>query len=429
MNFNLNKIKYSFGLLIYLISTRSYFFLIRCLSPFHKRAKALWLGQKSALNAMRNNATENPQPSIWLHVSSLGEYEQGKPILEALKKRYPSYRIVITFFSPSGYQARYKNELADATYYLPFESAKIAADLVQIINPILVIFVKYDLWYNYLKALQSKGIPVILIAALFRENQRFFKKNAVFQRNLLNYFNFIFCQDQNSGNLLEKFGFNNYLISGDTRYDRVSQHLTQTIKIKEIEAFKNKHFLVLVGSSYSIEEQLLSDSDTALGSNRKLIIAPHFTDASRVNEILKRFEPNAVSLKDLLENPEQNSHKKVLVIDRIGWLANLYQYADAAFIGGGYKENGLHNILEAATFGMPICFGPKIERFPEAKEMVSLKLANLILSKEDLKNWLTFHENNSAATANQSLKCRQWIQSKTGATQIIINWIKVRILP
>jgi 3-deoxy-D-manno-octulosonic-acid transferase len=158
------------------------------------------------------------------------------------------------------------------------------------------------------------------------------------------------------------------------------------------------------------------------------LTSPHFTDTTRVSEIKNRFEPNAVTLKDLLENPALHAHKKVLIIDRIGWLANLYQYADVAFIGGGFKDNGLHNILEAATFGMPICFGPKIDRFPEAKEMVSLKLASVINNENDLKTWLTFHENNTAESANQSLKCRQWIQSKTGATQTILNWIQIHLL-
>jgi len=428
MNFNLNSIRYTFGFLIYLVSTRSYFLLIRFLSPFHSRANDLWIGQKNALPKMQNEASEKSEPAIWFHVSSLGEYEQGKPILEALKKKYPTYRIIVTFFSPSGYNARHKNELADATFYLPFESKKIAYQVIQAINPVLVVFVKYDFWFNYLDALKSKKIPVILIAALFRTNQRFFKKNALFQRKLLGHFNFIFCQNQASASLLEKFGFNNQLVSGDTRYDRVTQHLTQAINIREIEAFKNKNFLILAGSSYKLEEQLLPNSLSEIGSNRKLIIAPHFTDAARISEIIHRFEPNAVTLKNLLENPTLHAHKKVLVIDRIGWLANLYQYADVAIIGGGFKENGLHNILEAATFGMPICFGPKIDRFPEAKEMVSLQLANIINTKTDLKKWLTFHEINVAQSASQSLNCRQWIQSKTGATQIILNWIQVQQL-
>ncbi len=427
MNFNLDKIRYTFGFLLYWFSTRFYFLIVNALSPFHSRAKALWFGQKDALVAMKNEAIEKPQPSIWFHVSSLGEYEQGKPILEALKKKYPNYRFVITFFSPSGYNARHNNELTDATYFLPFESPKIAAEVIKIINPILVVFVKYDFWHDYLKALNSRKIPVILIAALFRPNQRFFKKNALFQRNLLSHFNFIFCQDQNSGKLLEKIGFHNFLVSGDTRYDRVTQHLTQAISIKEIESFKNKQFLMLAGSTYNFEEQLLYTSEAILGSNRKLIIAPHFTDATRVSEIKNRFEPNAVTLKDLLENPALHAQKKVLIIDRIGWLANLYQYADVAFIGGGFKENGLHNILEAATFGMPICFGPKLDRFPEAKEMVSLNLASIINNENDLKTWLTFHENNTDESANQSLKCRQWIQSKTGATQTILNWIQIHL--
>lgn len=418
--------RYSLGYFIYFISTRSYFFIIRCLAPFHKRAKQLWYGQQSALKQMLSEASENPSPSIWFHVSSLGEFEQGKPIMEALKKKYPSYRLIVTFFSPSGYEARSKNSIADATYYLPFESKSVAIKVVQLLNPSLVIFVKYDLWFNYLQALKSKKIPTILISALFRENQRFFKANALFQRSLLQHFNFIFCQNKASTELLNSIQFTNHLVSGDTRYDRVSQHLTQAVKIPEIDLFKNNQFLLLAGSSYAIEEALLLKAN-AFGSNRKLIIAPHFTAPARVNEILMRFEPNAVTLTDLLENPDAHSNKKVLIIDRIGWLANLYQYADAAFIGGGFKENGLHNILEAASFGMPICFGPKINRFPEASEMVSMELATVVNNEIELTNWINYFETENAARANKSLSARQWIQSKTGAFQIILNWIQIHI--
>ncbi len=425
MNFNLNKINYHLGYLIYTLSTRFYFFIVRCLSPFHQRAADLWNGQKQSLKNILEDAKDNSKPSIWFHVSSLGEFEQGKPVLEALKRKYPSYRLIVTFFSPSGYNARHKNDLTDAVYYLPFESKKIAQQVVAAFNPSLAVFVKYDLWYHYLQALQSAKTPTLLLSALFRPNQRYFKPNAPFQRNLLQKFTFIFCQNQASAELLNAIHYHQHLVSGDTRFDRVTQHLNQTIPVQVIDQFKKSNFLLLIGSSYAIEEQMLAE--VAIGSNLKLIIAPHFTDNQRVEEIINRFEPNAVSLQDFLENPEAHDHKKVLVIDRIGWLANLYQYADLAMIGGGFKENGLHNILEAASFGMPICFGPKINRFPEAIEMVSVKLATTIENALQLKDWIEFYENNEVDRATQSLKCRQWIQSKTGATQMILNWIQIHI--
>ncbi len=427
MNFNLDKISFVFGQLIYLLSTRAYFLLLRCLAPFHQRAAALWNGQKNALSAMQADSANSHLNSIWFHVSSLGEFEQGKPIMEALQKKHPNYKLVVTFFSPSGYLARKENDLTRNVYYLPFESKTIAQKVIACLNPKIAVFVKYDLWYQYLDALKKQDIPVILISASFRPKQRFFKKNATFQRNLLKYFNFIFCQNQTSVDLLNSIGYTQCMVSGDTRFDRVSQHIEQAISIPVIEAFKDNNFLLLTGSSYSIEEQLLIEANAPFGSNRKLIIAPHFTTASRINEILTRFEPNSVSLTDLLANPAAHNDKKVLVIDRIGWLANLYQYADIAFIGGGFKENGLHNILEAASFGMPICFGPKIGRFPEAKEMVSLDLAQTVNDSKALKAWIDFYEMEAIIMANKSLNSRQWIQSKRGATQIILNWIQIHI--
>jgi 3-deoxy-D-manno-octulosonic-acid transferase len=425
MNFNLNKINYLLGYFIYTLSTKFYFLIVRSISPFNTRARDLWKGQKQSLAKILEVAKDNAKPSIWFHVSSLGEFEQGKPVLEALKRKYPSYKLIVTFFSPSGYNARRKNDITDEVYYLPFESAKTAQQIVTAFNPTLAVFVKYDLWYHYLKTLRENNIPTLLISALFRPRQRYFKPNAPFQRSLLEQFTFIFCQNQSSAELLNSINYSKHLVSGDTRFDRVTQNLNQAIPVQIIDQFKKDNFLLLIGSSYHIEEQMLAEA--SIGSNRKIIIAPHFTNNQRIEEIVNRFEPNAVSLQDFLETPDAHEHKKVLVIDRIGWLANLYQYADLAFIGGGFKENGLHNILEPASFGMPICFGPKINRFPEAKEMVSLKLASTIENAQQLSDWIEFYENNEVDRATQSLKCRQWIQSKTGATQMILNWIQIHI--
>lgn len=411
----------------YSLSTQSFFLIAKLISPFNGRAKLLVNGQKNLIQTIIEKESSLSQSSIWFHVSSLGEFEQGKPLMEALKKNYPQYRLVVTFFSPSGYQNKKNDAVADAIYFLPFENKKNASLLVKLLKPKLAIWVKYDLWFHYLHALKKAKIPTLLIAALFRPSQRFFKTNAPFQKSLLFHFNAIFCQNENSINLLKQIHYKPAILSGDTRYDRVTETLKGANNLKEIEVFKGNKLLLVVGSSYLQEEEIILNSKIHLNPNLKIIIAPHFTTEKRIKEIKDRFGESSISLSEYVGNEHQFHQKRVLIIDKIGLLSRIYKHADFAFIGGGYWENGLHNILEAACFGMPICFGPKISRFPEAMELSELKLCQLIRFQSEFDNWVKEMLNQSDKRKILSEKTQQWVQQKTGATKIVLDWIEKEI--
>jgi 3-deoxy-D-manno-octulosonic-acid transferase len=411
----------------YSLTTQSFFLIAKLISPFNLRAKLLIKGQKKLVQTILEKESKLSSHSIWFHVSSLGEFEQGKPVMEALKKAYPQYRLVVTFFSPSGYENKKTDPLPDAVYYLPFENKKNATLLVKILKPKLAIWVKYDLWFHYLHALKVANIPTLLIAALFRPQQRFFKPNAPFQRSLLFHFNAIFCQNENSVNLLKQIQFQLGILSGDTRYDRVSETVKQASNLAAIEQFKGSKLLLVLGSSYAQEEEIIFNSNLHQNPNLKIIIAPHFTSEKRINEIKNRFGETAISLSEFEGNEVQFNEKNILIINQIGLLSRIYKHADFAFIGGGYWENGLHNILEAACFGMPICFGPKIARFPEAIELSELQLCKLIRYQSEFDNWIKELLTQLEKRKTISDKTRTWVQQKTGATQIVLNWIEKEI--
>lgn len=409
------------GYWLYQISTSCYFLLVKLLSPFNQRAKQLTHAQNSALKSIREKLPlQNQTPSIWFHVSSLGEYEQGKPIMEALKKAYPQYKLLVTFFSPSGYEARKKDTLPDGVYYLPFENKANAYELISRFNPVMAFWVKYDFWFHYLYALKQQNIPVYLIAALFRPNQRFFKPGQTFQREILATFTTIFCQNQSSLQLLQSIGYTNGIISGDTRFDRVSKLLTEAAEIPLIKEFKQNSLLLIAGSSYKIEEQLLLQADILSFENVKLIIAPHFTDPKRIEEIQATFQDQCTTYT-ALENGFGSAKARVLIIDRIGLLARAYRYADLAFIGGGFWENGLHNTLEAVTFGMPVCYGPKLNRFPEAQALINQSLGTIVEDKESLKKWLSTYIQNTPGRLQIAEQSREWVRQQTGATSVVLS--------
>jgi 3-deoxy-D-manno-octulosonic-acid transferase len=411
----------------YSLTTQSFFLIAKWISPFNNRAKLLVNGQNNLIQTILENESKSSKSSIWFHVSSLGEFEQGKPVIEALKKAYPQYRLVVTFFSPSGYENKKNDPLPDAVYYLPFENKKNAALVIKTLKPKLAIWVKYDLWFHYLHALKMANTPTLLIAALFRPKQRFFKPNAPFQRSLLFHFNAIFCQNENSVELLKQIKFQPSILSGDTRYDRVAETVKRASNLASIEQFKENKQLLVLGSSYAQEEEIIFNSNLHQTPNLKIIIAPHFPSEKRIKEIKKRFGETAISLSEYEGNAPQFHAKNILIIDQIGLLSRIYKYADFAFIGGGYWENGLHNILEAACFGMPICFGPKIGRFPEAIELSELQLCKRIRYQSEFDNWikelLTQREKRKTISENT----RTWVQQKTGATQVVLNWIEKEI--
>ncbi|MCF8254001.1 MAG: hypothetical protein K9I36_00810 [Bacteroidia bacterium] len=410
------------GKLLYSIGTNSYFTLVKAISPFNIRANKLCKGQVGLNQKIAENEAKFTEKSIWFHVSSLGEFEQGKPVMEALKKSYPQYRLVATFFSPSGYESKLNDSICDAVYYLPFESKTNADWLIETLKPAMAFWVKYDFWYYYLQALENKKIPVFLLAAQFRSNQIFFKPIGAFHQEMLHYFSFIFNQNQHSEDLLKTIGIKQQMVTGDNRYDRVIQ-ITQSLgDIPYINEFKQQELTIVAGSSYVNEETFLAKALIGLNLKCKLIIAPHFVEDERIASIEKIFEGKCIRYSQLnTSTPLQNF--QVLILDGMGLLARTYRYADAAFIGGGYWENGLHNSLEAAAFGMPLAFGPKINRFPEAKELVQTEIATIINQQTDFDNWITKVLNDENYRNSVSEKSRNFVNQNKGATEKVMNKI------
>jgi 3-deoxy-D-manno-octulosonic-acid transferase len=284
----------------------------------------------------------------------------------------------------------------------------------------MAFWVKYEFWFHYLNQLSIKKIPVYLIAAQFRPNQIFFKPFAFFHHRILHLFNFIFCQTHVSESLLDKIGMNKHIFTGDNRYDRVIQNTQNFQEIKTIHAFKNNQLTLIAGSSYAIEEQMIAYALQQQNKRLKCIIAPHFVGEERIQEIQKLFGAKAIRYSLIMEHTQVENFQ-VLIIDQIGLLSRLYRYGELAFIGGGFWENGLHNSLEAAAFGMPIAFGPKLRRFPEAQDLVQLGFATTIQHKEDFSQWLSNYMNNEHERLSIAKNCRQFVFSNKGATEKVMQ--------
>ncbi len=395
-------------------------FLLGLVSIFHNKAK-LWIeGRKNLLQKIENQL-ENDSFRIWIHASSLGEFEQGRPIIEELKKDFPDCKIVITFFSPSGYEIQKNYELADYVFYMPLDTKRNACKFVELINPNLAIFVKYEFWYNHLKALHDRKIPTILISAIFRPDQAFFKWYGKWYRKMLYMFTYFFVQNEESKNLLEKSGINTVSISGDTRLDRVCNIASNAKPIPIIQKFCENHTTVIFGSSWKADEELFFDFINKQSEGIKFIIAPHEIDESNIERILSNIKIPAQRYSQIKGDYKHDAD--VLIIDNIGMLSSVYQYGSIACIGGGFGS-GIHNILEAATFGLPVIFGPNYHKFKEAIDLINLKGAFEINNKADAELALKRLLENKELLENTSTICKNYVENAKGATQIIMSYIK-----
>lgn len=403
----------------YTILIRLYSLIAGFAGLFSSKAKLWSNGRKNLLNKIKSEVLPFDGKTIWIHSASLGEFEQGRPLIEEIKNNYHQVRIIITFFSPSGYEIRKDYALADHVYYLPADTPSNAHDFLSIIKPDISIFIKYEFWYNYLNELDKLKIPVVFISAIFRPQQVFFKFYGSWFLNHLKKANHFFVQNEDSKNLLENAGIAQVSISGDTRFDRVVS-IAQNVKPnKLVEHFKGDHSLFLAGSTWPEDEKHLS-SLVEHFPNTKFIIAPHIIDAAHISQIQQLF-PNSIKYsKATISNV---SAFQVLIIDNMGMLSSLYQYANFALIGGGFGA-GIHNTLEAATFGMPIFIGPNYYKFQEAKDLIDDEVVFVFENTEQLFSKL--NKLNSDTTRYQSVveSSKRYVQSKTGATEMILNTVK-----
>jgi 3-deoxy-D-manno-octulosonic-acid transferase len=358
---------------LYNISIYLYSFIIHFASFLNTKAR-LWINGRKDIFSRISEAVEN-EPSgetrkiAWFHCASLGEFEQGKPVIEAFRSRFPGYKIFLTFFSPSGYEVRKNYKDADYIFYLPADTKHNAERFISLVNPQIVFFIKYEYWYNYLRNLYQKKIPFYIISAIFRPGQHFFKWYGSWFRDQIKQVNWFFLQDHESATLLLKIGINTFSITGDTRFDRVYAIARQVHSYPLIEKFCGDSQVILAGSSWAEDEEILFPMMNKSGSSLRFIIAPHETHPARISSLISRLKIPALRYSEA--NSENIHDFRVLIIDCIGILAHLYQYPFIAYIGGGFGS-GIHNILEAAAFGVPVVFGPNYKKFREARDLISL---------------------------------------------------------
>ena len=354
---------------IYNLIAHTTWILLKIIAIFSPKIKLFIRGRKETFRNLEN-AISKTDEVIWMHAASLGEFEQGLPIIERLKKEFPSYKILVTFFSPSGFEVKKNSSAADIVTYLPIDTKENAKRMVELVNPRLVIFVKYEIWPNLLNELKSKTIPTVLISALFKKNHIYFKSYGSFMRKSLNNFTHVFVQDQKSKKRLESIHIKNTSISGDTRLDRVSEILTQNNTLSFMENFKKDQPCFIAGSTWKEDESILVEYINKASKNLKFVIAPHTIDNHKILGLAASIKKKTAIYSKSEEHTLSDC--EVLIIDTIGMLTKIYSYADIAYVGGGFAT-GLHNTLEPAVFGIPVLIGPNYTGFKEAEDLVALK--------------------------------------------------------
>ena len=407
--------------LIYNISILLYLQAIRIASLFNAKAK-LWIDGRNN-QEIRIKNQESQSEIIWFHCASLGEFEQARPLIEAIKQNPESQilnsksTIVLTFFSPSGYEIRKNYQYADYVFYLPIDTPANAEKFIEAINPALVFFVKYEFWFNYLQQLKRRNISTYLVSGIFIENHYFFKWYSAWFRRQLNCFTHFFLQDEKSCELLKAIGYKNITLSGDTRFDRVMDIAKNVKSFTLTEHFKQGKNILIAGSTWKEDEEIIS---TFKSGNFKLIIAPHEIDENHINSIIGLFKNSSI-VRYSKANEENIKSADVLIIDNIGMLSSLYQYGTIAYIGGGFGK-GIHNILEAATFGLPVIFGTNYQKFNEAKELIHLGGAFSIADYHEFDKTMQLLSD-KVVLQTASYISKNYIQGRVGATDIILKSI------
>ncbi len=401
---------YNLGLILYVG-------IIRLVAPRHRKAR-LWLeGRKELFRRMRE--TIDPQARIvWVHVASLGEFEQGRPIIERIRRDYPEYKILLTFFSPSGYEIRKNYAGADYIFYLPIDTPGNARRFLDAAHPEIAVFVKYEYWLNLLRELRRRSVRTFVVSAIFRPGSIFFRPYGGLWRQALESFEVLFVQNEESKKLLGEIGFDNVLVAGDTRFDRVAEIARNARRIELIDRFRGNDRLFVAGSTWGPDEELLiplmNDNPDV-----KFIVAPHEMDEGRIARLMKETRGGAVRYTQCTDTTSFEG-TQLLILDTVGLLASVYGYASWSYIGGGFGV-GIHNTLEAATFGLPVAFGPKYEKFKEARDLVTLGAARSVTSYEELGAWFAPLHDDETVLRDTSRIAKDYTTRHQGATDIFIR--------
>lgn len=416
---------YQIPIFIYQLTIQIYGLLIRLAVLFNPKARLWVTGRQHIFNQLWTAFKTEKSPVIWMHCASLGEFEQGRPLLEQLKKEFPNYKILLTFFSPSGYEIRKNYEYADYIFYLPLDSPKNANKFLDFVKPQLVFFIKYEFWYFYLAALQKRGIKHFLIAGVFRNNQFFFRRYGHWYLKVIAGFNHLFLQDKASSRVIQKAGLSNFSVIGDPRVDRVLTIANQSQPIPIIQQFKADKYLFLLGSAHLKDIEIFFKFLTLILKtnaikNWRFLVAPHEVDNGTIKQIeaISLLPTYRYSKIETIKKIEKNS---IFILDTIGQLSTAYQYADAVFIGGGF-DKGIHNILEPAVFGVPICFGPNYNKFQESKDLIALGGAFPFNSTKELIQWFWIINEVEKRKKIGAITKNYMLQNK-GVTNVVIKYL------
>ena len=402
--------------LLYNIGIRLYWLLAFLLSPWNLKAKQ-WIKGRKAWRDTLSSAFSQEDRITWFHCASLGEFEQGRPIIEACRDRFPGTRVLLTFFSPSGYEKRKNYEGADHVMYLPLDTPRNARILLDALHIDRVIFIKYEFWYHFLKHLNKGGIPTYLASANFRGGQVFFRWYGQWYRSFLNFFTHIFVQNEGSRELLSQIGYKEVTVAGDTRFDRVSELPASSYSHKALEDFCTGSRVIVAGSTWEKDELLLAQAYKEFSDELLWIIAPHELSQSHLVSLQKRF-PGSVLFTQLGKSVPKGA--RAIIVDTIGQLSYLYRYGTLAYIGGGFGK-GIHNILEAATYGLPVIFGPAYHKFAEAVDLIELGGAFPVSSEEVLLFTIRQQLENSELLKTTSGIAESFVHERVGATSLMLD--------
>lgn len=404
-------------------TTLIYFFylLVKVGFVFSQKCKFWVNGRKNIFLRLQEKCADKEQ-IVWFHCASLGEFEQGKPLMQKMKKAYPATTILLTFFSPSGYEVKKNDTAADLIFYLPLDTPKNAKQFLEIVKPQKAIFVKYEFWYNYIHQLDKRNIPFYYVSANFRPNHYFFKWYGKWFLNEINKCRFFFVQNELSKRLLLNKGIENVLVSGDTRFDRVNDIAKQDYTLDFVEQLQERKKLLVAGSTWQPDEDLLANLFANIATNYKLIIAPHLVDRAHINQIVAKFAQFKVCKLSDFNTNNWEADAQILIIDTIGILSKVYKYAHISYVGGGFAT-GLHNILEPAVFQIPIFFGKNYHKFNEAVELIEKGAAFSIYNAAEMLQIINHLDNTKVEYQKVCDICQKYVTQNVGAADKIMQFM------
>ncbi len=404
---------------IYTLFIRLYGLFALLAARFNEKARLFVEGRKDWAARLRDDL-QGEQPLIWFHAASLGEFEQGRPIIEGVRKRYPDHRILLTFFSPSGYEIRKDFDQVDHVHYLPLDTPGNARRFLEITRPKLAVFIRYEFWHNFFFEMARRRVPVVVVSAVFRKTQIFFKPTGFWARPTLRRVSRFFAQNQETRDLLDGIGVRNHTLTGDSRFDRVWEAARERREYPLVETFRGDRLCLVAGSTWPYDDKLL-ESVLQEFPALKFVIVPHHVDPENIRRVLNLFgERAAVYTRGEAQDLE---NRQVLVVDTIGMLTYLYRLADLTYIGDGFG-GGIHSILEPAVFGMPIFFGPRYHVFQEAVDLVERKGVFSVSTRQELVDGIRRFTEDPEARSRVGRICREYVEEKAGATEKVLQGLK-----